>query len=183
MARAQNDNVKQARDATGGVGKHALDEVLHALSAPNHCKQGLRVVSIKGHSSQLHSTYHATRAPHSTRDFALRSRGIPGRSPTETYGSNVLSKIWSSMNDGVLDQNVDAVDPQAPLTNTGSPCRSEGTCIHKPDSTQLITKKNHLREVTRGAKKRACAIGRWTTTSSDCSLAVHVISRQRSACT
>ena len=60
-------------DATGGVGKHAFDEVLHAFPALNHCENDLRVDSMKGHSGHEHYMYHVT--------WALRSLGIPSRSP------------------------------------------------------------------------------------------------------
>ena len=58
------------------------------------------------------------------------------------------------MKDGVHDETVDAIGSQSPLTDTDGPCRSAGTCIHKPENKQLKTIKNHLHEVTRNVRRQ-----------------------------
>ena len=73
-----------------------------AMTVFSHCKNDLQVDPIKGHS--------VTWAPHSTCEFVLRFLGIPSRSHMGNYVSNVFSEIWSSMNDEVHDQKVDAVE-------------------------------------------------------------------------
>ena len=145
MAMAQGDQVEQAHAATGGVWQPALDEVLHTLPALNHRKTDLRVVFIKGHSGQELPVNHVTGAPPSTCEFALR---FPRCSAI----------FWSSMNDEVHDQKVDAVGSQSHLIDTDIPCRSAGTCIHKPENKQLQTR---LREVTRkGRRQGRCLYNR-----------------------
>ena len=74
---------EQAHDVTGGVGKHAFEEVLHVFVALTGCRMDFRVVSIKEHSGQEHSMYHVTWTLHSTYDFVLTSLGIPTRSSTK----------------------------------------------------------------------------------------------------
>ena len=88
--------------------------------------------------------YHVTWAPRSMCEVALRSLGIPIRSPIGTYVSKVLSGIWSSMNDEVYDQKVDEFSHDRPSRTRTARVLPHGHSSTNHREKQLNTMKNQL---------------------------------------